>query len=199
MEPRGRRASRASEPAEITTPMVEPDESTSAATEPVGYPGEFGVEAATISAAPQTTPPIALDQIEAAPPEAPLPLPVAAEGAELAAPPDELVDFGREARFAVAEARSALADGFEALSDEVAALARRGIDTTARTAIEMLAIRTVADAAKVNAGFARANVANWVASSAKFAELGIRLGAEPLRPLLDQLGKSWMGICRAGF
>jgi len=120
-----------------------------------------------------------------------------------AAPPpsaqrDELGNFGREAFAAVAESRTALARGFEALSAEWAGLARCGIDTAARTAIEMLAVKTVSDAIAVNAGFARSSFDNWIGSSAKFSELGVKLAADASRPFLERLGNGWIGDCRTG-
>jgi phasin protein len=189
MEPKGRRASRAVEPIETPPPMVEPAEPAS----------ELSVDAASALPAPDAMAPTPVNRAVEDMPEPSLPAPVPAAAPRLSAPQDDLADFGREARHALAEARSALADGFEALSDEVAGFARCGIDTAARTAIEMLAIRTVGDAIAVNAEFARANLGNWVGGSAKFSELGIRVAADTLRPFVDRLGRSWVGICRVGF
>jgi hypothetical protein len=189
MEPKGRRASRVVEPSETPTPMVEPAEPAS----------EVPVEAAASSAPGLASSAVIADKTGMETPKTPLPPPVPAAVPSVTGAQEDLADFGREARFALAEARNALADGVEALSDEVAGLARRGIDTAARTAIEMLAIRTLGDVIAINAGFARANFGNWAGSAAKFSELGIRVAADTLRPFVDRLGRSWVGVCRAGF
>ncbi len=89
------------------------------------------------------------------------------------------------------EYRAALTHGLDALSKEAAALARDGIEVTARTAIDMLAVRTLSDAMAVNAGFARASFDNWIGGSARFSELGAKLAVESWHPLLARLGKSW--------
>jgi hypothetical protein len=103
----------------------------------------------------------------------------------------ELVDFGNGALVAVEESRAALACGFDALSEEMAALARSGIDTVTRTAIDMLAVKSFSDAIAVNASFARASLDNWIGGSAKFSELGVKLAVESSRPFLAHLGESW--------
>jgi hypothetical protein len=103
----------------------------------------------------------------------------------------KLADFGSETFAAIEESRAAVARGFDALSEEMAGLARYGIDTAARTAIEMLAVKTFSDAIAVNTSFARASFDNWLGGSAKFSELGIKLAVESSRPFLARLGKSW--------
>jgi Phasin protein len=103
----------------------------------------------------------------------------------------ELVDFGNGALAAMEESRAAMARGFDALSEEMAGLARCGIDTVTRTAIEMLAVKSFSDAIAVNASFARASFDNWIGGSAKFSELGVKLAVESSRPFLAHLGESW--------
>jgi Phasin protein len=110
----------------------------------------------------------------------------------------ERVDFGCEAFAALEESRAAVARELDALSDEIACLARCGIDTTARTAIEMLAVKTFSDAIAVNASFARASFENWLDGSAKFSELGVKLAIASSRPFLSRLGQSWSLAPRVG-
>jgi hypothetical protein len=102
-----------------------------------------------------------------------------------------LADFGGEALVAVEQSRAAMARGFDALSEEMAGLARCGIDTIMRTAIEMLAVKSLSDAIAVNASFTRASFDNWIGGSAKFSELGVKLAVESSRPFLAHLGESW--------
>ena len=101
----------------------------------------------------------------------------------------EFVDFGSGALAAMEESRVAVARGFDALGEELAELARCGIDTVTRTAIEMLAVKTFFDAVAVNSSFARASFDNWIGGSAKFSELGVKLAVESSRPFLAHLGE----------
>ena len=110
---------------------------------------------------------------------------------------ENLADFGREAFAAVVQSQAAVARGLEALSAELAGLALSGIDAAARTATDMLAVKTLSDAMEVNAGFARSSFDALVGSSAKLSELGTKLAAEASQPILTQLGKGW--IKAAGF
>jgi len=100
----------------------------------------------------------------------------------------ELVDFGSGTLAAMEESRVAMARGFDALSEEMAGLARCGINTIARTAIEMLAVKSFSDAIAVNASFARASFDNWIGGSARFSELGVKLAVESSRPFLTTPG-----------
>ncbi len=177
MESRTKRVSRAVGPVEVPTPSVAPNE----------MPGEAPAEtAAPVAPVPGSAPAAIDDPAPPIPPEIP----------DLSAPGEEVADFGREPLSASAESRRALAAGFEALSEEVAGLARCNIDTAAHAAIEMLAVRTVADAIAVNAGFARASFDNWLGGSARFSELAARLAADTSRLVLERLGKSWISIGR---
>jgi Phasin protein len=110
----------------------------------------------------------------------------------------ELTDFGSGALAAIEESRIAMARGFDALGEEMAELARCGIDTVARTAIEMLAVKTFSDAIAVNSSFARASFDNWLGGSAKFSELGVKLGVESWRPFLAHLGSWGVTVHRGG-
>jgi Phasin protein len=102
-----------------------------------------------------------------------------------------LTDFGGKTLVAAEESRAAMARWFDALSEVMAGLARLGIDTVTRTAIEMLAVKSLSDAIAVNGSFARASFDNWIGGSAKFSELGVKLAVESSRPFLAHLGESW--------
>lgn len=150
-------------------------------------------EEAPVAAPVQVLPPELPEIAAAAVPE---PLEVVVERVSVEAPaiapqPHEPADLGDDAFAAIEEARTAMARGFHALSDEVVDLARCGIDTSTRTAIEMLSVKTFSDVITVNAGFARASFDNWFDGSAKFCELGARLAVETARPFLTRLSKSW--------
>ena len=117
--------------------------------------------------------------------EAPVEMPKSTSSEDIAA-------FGREAFAAVVQSQTAVARGLEALSAEMAGLVLSGIDAVARTATDMLAVKTLSDAIEVNAGFTRSSLDAVVGGSAKLSELGARLAAEASQPILTQLGKSWI-------
>jgi hypothetical protein len=110
--------------------------------------------------------------------------------------PDEIDRFGREALAALAESQAAMARGLEAMSDEMAGLTRSGIDIAARSATEMLGVKTLSDAFKVNALYARDSLDSLLDGSAKLSGLGIKLVAESSRPILTQLGQGWIKAVR---
>lgn len=110
---------------------------------------------------------------------------------------ENFADFGREAFAAVVQSQAAVVRGLEALSAELAGLAISGIDAAARTATDMLAVKTLSDAIEVNAGFTRSSFDALVGGSTKLSELGAKLAAEASQPILTQLGKGW--IKAAGF
>src|SRR5262245_1283611 len=142
---------------------------------------------------PSTTP------MEAAPPAATPITPrsiAAATGTAMSSSSTNLADFNREAFAALVEAQAAVARGLEELSAELARLARSGIDAAARTATDMLAVKTLSDAIEVNAGFTRTSLEALVGGSAKVSELGARLAAEAFQPILTQLGKGWVRAVR---
>ena len=105
---------------------------------------------------------------------------------------EDIAAFGREAFAAVVQSQTAVARGLEALSAEMAGLVLSGIDAAARTATDMLAVKTLSDAIEVNAEFTRSSLDAVVGGSAKLSELGARLAAEASQPILTQLGKSWI-------
>jgi hypothetical protein len=113
--------------------------------------------------------------------------------------PEEIGQFGREAMAALAESQAAMARGLEAMNDEMAGLTRAGIDIAARTATEMLEVKTFSDAFKVNALFARKSFDSFLDGSAKLSGLGVKLAAESSRPILTQLGQGWIKAVRLAF
>jgi hypothetical protein len=111
----------------------------------------------------------------------------------------DLADFGREAFAALVQSQTAVARGLEALGAELAGLALSGMDAAARTATDMLAVKTLSDAMEVNAGFTRSSFDTLVGGSAKLSELGAKLAAEASQPILTQLGKGWIKAARLAF
>jgi hypothetical protein len=190
METKGRRIARFAGPGEPTATPIEPPD----------VPPEMPPQIPTDSVA-ETSAPAALAPLDAMaePSAAAASASNVVEQSRAGAVPgavaliDGLGDFGREPVVALAESRKALVHGLEALSDEVAGLVRCGIDTATRTAIEMLAVKTVSDAVALNAGFARSSFNNWFGSSARVSEIGAKLAAESSRLFLDRIGQGWIG------
>jgi len=140
--------------------------------------------------------------VEAVPPAATPMTPPSVEGpakTAKSASSEDLADFGRETFAALVQSQTAAARGLEALSAELAGLALSGIDAAARTATDMLAVKTLSDAIEVNAGFTRSSFDTLVGGSAKLSELGAKLAAEASQPILTQLGKSWIKAARFAF
>jgi hypothetical protein len=127
---------------------------------------------------------------------APEAAPTAGQQAADCAAPDEIARFAREAFAALAESQAAMTRSLAALSDAMAGLTRSGIDIAARTATDTLGIKTLSDAYRVNARFARRSFDSWLDGSAKLSGLGIELAAEASRPILTQLGQSWLEAAR---
>jgi hypothetical protein len=120
-------------------------------------------------------------------------------GTAKSAPSADLADYSREGFAALVQSQTAVARGLEALSAELAGLALTGIDAAARTATDMLAVKTLSDAIEVNAGFTRSSFVALVGGSAKLSELGAKLAAEASQPILTQLGKNWIKVAGRGF
>ncbi len=188
MESKGRRASRAAEPSTKPVEAMPPAETPPEAAKPVVGPAEE-----VISAKPpaEVVMPLATSM---APPS----VEALAETAKSASSED-LADFGREAFAAFVQSQTAVARGLEALSAELAGLALSGIDAAARTATDMLAVKTLSDAIEVNAGFTRSSFDALVGGSAKLSELGAKLAADASQPILTQLGKGWIRAARLAF
>ena len=110
--------------------------------------------------------------------------------------PDEIARFARAAFAALAESQAALARTLAAISDAMAGLTRSGIDIASRTATDTLTVKTLSDAYRVNAQFACRSFDSWLDGSAKLSGLGIELAAEASRPILTQLGQSWLEVAR---
>jgi hypothetical protein len=182
MESKGRRPSRAAGP---NVMPVEPVPGAEPSPEPV-KPVERPTEEFAAAAAPPEVAAAASLTVDA---------PAAMKGTSS----DDLADFGREAFAALVQSQTALARGLEALSTEMAGLALSGIDAAARTATDMLGIKTLSDAIEVNAGLTCSSFDTLVGGSAKLSELGIKLAAEASQPILTQLGKSWIKAARLAF
>ena len=174
-------------PGEETTAPVAPTLERGAVP-PVDTEAEASAPAAAL-------PPETASPVETAPEP---PVPVGAVGA--VEPATEAVPdyFGRGAFDALAESQAAVARGLEALSAEVAGLTISGIDAVARTATQMLSVKTLSDAFAVNAGFARNSFDSMVSGSTKLSELGVKLATDASQPILAQLGKGWVKATRAG-
>ena len=181
MELKGRRASRAAGPSATPVEIVAPAETPPATAKPVDSPPE---------------------ELMPADPLAEVAVPIATP-AEVAAAKnassDDLGDFGRETFAALVQSQTAVARGLGALSAEMAGLALSGIDAAARTATDMLGVKTLSDAIEVNAGFTRSSFDTLVGGSAKLSELGVKLASEASQPILTQLGKSWIKAARLAF
>jgi hypothetical protein len=134
----------------------------------------------------------------AAPSTAPSSVKVLAHTAKSASSED-LANFGSEAFAALVQSQTAMARGLEALSAELAGLALSGIDAAARTATNILAIKTLSDAIELNAGFTRNGFHALLDGSARLSELGVKLAAEASQPILTQLGKGWIKAARLAF
>jgi hypothetical protein len=171
-------ASGPAEPADLTKPAedpVPPLDAPAAVVDPAPEASDAAVVAAPELEVPQILPPAPL---------APPPVPVIA--VEPAAERDLFA--------IIAESRAALARGVESVSDELASFARHNIDVTADTAIQMLAVRTWSDAVAVNAKFARTSYDQWLESTAKVSELGVRLAYESSKPFMSRLGRMLRGV-----
>jgi len=188
MESKGRRALRASgpsatraevaPPAEISPEAAKPAESPAEEITPAEPPAEIVVPAAALMAPPGVGVPA---------------------GPAKSATSDDLTDFGRQTFAALVQSQTAVARGLGALSAEMAGLALSGIDAAARTATDMLGVKTLSDAIEVNAGFARSSFDTLVGGSAKLSELGVKLASEASQPILTQLDRSWIRAVRLAF
>ena len=112
---------------------------------------------------------------------------------------DVFADYGSQNLAAFIQSQTALARGLQALSAEMTGLTLSGIDAAARTATDMLAVKTIADAIEVNAGFTKRNFDTLIGGSAKLSELGVKVAGEASQPILTQLGKDWTRAARLAF
>jgi hypothetical protein len=93
---------------------------------------------------------------------------------------------------ALAEAQAAVARAWHAVGGEIAELGRCANDLAAHAAIEMLGVKSIAEALQINARFAGESFDGWLERSARLSELGIALAAETSRPILAFLGRGWI-------
>jgi hypothetical protein len=165
-------------PSETSPEPEKPVESPTHEFTPAGPPAEIAVATAAATSLPSA--------------EAPA---LAAKGLSS----EDLADFGRETFAALVQSQTAVARGLEALTAEMTGLAISGIDVAARTATDMLGVKTLSDAMEVNAGFTRSSFDTLFGGSAKLSELGVKLAAEASHPILTQLGRSWIKAARFAF
>lgn len=195
MESKGRRSLRASgateapaaplKPVEAPPPAngqgeVEPPKPAEMLAE-AGKSAETAVDLVTAAATPGSTPSIGAPQ-----------------SATKSAKPDGPRQVESDAGAALAQSQAALARGLEALSAEMAGLALTGMNVLARTATNLLAVKTLSDAIEVNAGFTCSSLETLVGGSAKLSELGMKLATETSQPLFGQLARKWSKATRPG-
>ena len=187
MESRGRRTPRAS--ASADTPM------SPAASEPEDTPvSERAAQSGDQPMAPKASEPVNIEEPEdelispqhlveriSPPPSEPHAVP--AQKTEASA------EVEHEIFAIIAESRAVIARGVESISDEFVSFTRHSIDTSAQTAIQMLAVKTWADAVAINTSFARTSYDHWLDSAAKVSELGIKLAIESSKPFVSRIGK----------
>ena len=92
---------------------------------------------------------------------------------------------------AFAESQAALARGFESMSNAAAGLAQGGIDSVARSATELLGVKTLAEVIEINAGFACRSVEALFAGSFRLSELGVQLASDTAAPLMTHFDREW--------
>jgi hypothetical protein len=196
METKGRRSLRASGPTEAPVGPVKPTEAPAPDTQPGGTEPPIPAELLAEAAKPIETAVNIVTASAAAAGSKPSidPVPPPAKSATL----DDLGTYGDAAVAALAQSQAALARGLEALSAEMAGLALSGMNMVARTANRLLAVKTLADAIEVNAGFTCSSFDALVGGSAKLSEIGVKLAAETCQPLLTQLDRSWSKAARLG-
>jgi hypothetical protein len=195
MESKGRRAPRVAGPIATPSEPIQPIELQAAAAGPAEPPTEPPAPATLMAEAAENAE-TALDVVTAAETAAETAA-VLPSRAPLALTTEPEVPAGRlqveRNPFAVlAQSQAALTRGWGAVSAELAGMALSGIDTAARTATQMLSIKTLSDAIAVNAGFTCSSLETLVGGSAKLSGLGVKLAAEAAQPFLTQLGQSWL-------
>lgn len=191
MESKGRRTPRTAGPIAPPDGPAPPVELQAAAAAPI-EPSSEPPEPATLLAEAAETAETALDVVTTAETVAAQPsLAAIAPDAEPRVATDR-PHLERDAFAALAQSQAALTRGLGALSAEMAGMALSGIDTAARTAKQMLSVKTLSDAMVVNAGFTCSSLDTLVGGSAKLSTLGVKLAAETVQPILSQLGKGWL-------
>jgi hypothetical protein len=196
MESKGRRAPRAPVPAAAPVEPVQPIEIQAAAPGPV-EPSTEPPEAPELLAETAELADTAVNLANAAGGAASHPSVAAFTPTAEPKPATDRVPVERNPFTALAQSQAALARGLEAMSAEMAVMALSGIDTAARAAKNLLSVKTLSDALVVNAGFTCSNLDTLVGGSAKLSELGVKLAAETVKPILSQLGKGWLPTTRS--
>jgi Phasin protein len=128
----------------------------------------------------------ALDVVTAAETAAALPSIAPFSPAAEPGPPTDRPHLEQNPFAALVQSQAALTRGLGAVSDELARMAFSGIDMAARTATQMLSVKTLSDVIAVNVGFTCSSFDTLVSGSAKLSELGVRLTAEAAQPFLSQ-------------
>jgi Phasin protein len=105
------------------------------------------------------------------------------------APSGENQRLAHDSLAVLAESQAAIARCLEAVSDVMTALTCSGIDIAARTATDMLRVKTLSDACEVNAQFAQNSLDRLLDGSVELYGLGFKLAAEASRPILTQFGQ----------
>lgn len=196
MESKGRRAPRGAGPIAAPGEPVQPLELQAAAAGPAEPPSEPPEPAKLLAEVAETTE-TALDVVTAAEAAAAQPSLAALAPAVEPETPTERPHVGRSPFAALAQSQAALTRGLGALSAEMAGMALSGLDTAARTATQMLSVKTLADAIAVNAGFTCSSFDALVGGSAKLSQLGVKLAAEAAQPILSQFGRGWLPSSRS--
>ena len=96
---------------------------------------------------------------------------------------EHLADLGRENFAAMLRANAALSEGFEAIGKEVIGYARTSFESAAEAAAALLGAKTLDDVVQLNTAFARLNLDQLMAHSAKLSEMGAKVANEALAPL----------------
>ena len=195
MESKGRRSLRASGATEAPAAPLKPVE----APPPANGQGEIEPpKPAEMLAEASKSAETAVDTVTPAATPEPTPSIGTPLSARKSAEPDVARHFEGDAGAALAQSQAALARGIEALSAEMAGLALTGINVLARTATNLLAVKTLSDAIEVNAGFTCSSLEALVGGSAKLSELGMKLATETSQPLFGQLARRWSKAARLG-
>jgi Phasin protein len=190
MESKGKRIPRMTAPTDspmepVADTPADPISINQSAEEPMQPAGDTPADPISISQPAEEAiqpPELAVQRVD---PPAPAPLPVPVQSAL----PDG--QDGSDFYELLAQSRAVLAGGLESFGDEFASLARQSIASTAHTAIQMLGVRTWADAVAVSTSFARTTYEHWLDSAAKISELGVKLALESSRPFLNKFEKAW--------
>jgi hypothetical protein len=144
-------------------------------------------------------PPAAASAAAATPPEsaaAPLNEAIAAPAARLRETPGSAGEAGAFAGLAalagrpssaLARSQAAFVQGLEELSVEMAGIARSGLESAARGATEMLAVKTLTDAVDLHLSLAQKSFEAFVGGSLRMAELGIETARKAAEPFFAEL------------